>query len=121
MPTTSPPDQIIMIILGVIVVIAALTLLRLRPPPTPPGTDRQSGDASQPPTNPLGLTEPTRLVISVVLLVIGYHLVMWSIPASWGSPIVVSRHRWYYLAAGALLVIAASLLLDLTGARGRRD
>jgi len=121
MPATTTPDQVITIILGVVVVIAGLTLLRLRPSSSRPGTDHPDAGAPQPLANPLGLTEPTRLVISVVLLVVGYHLIMWAIPPSWGSPIVVPRHRWYYLVAGAVLVVAASLLLDLAGARGRRD
>lgn len=113
-------EQIVLIVLGVAVIIAGLVLLGRRPSGSPdePAEDPQDGsprDLADSPSR--GLSEPTRLTIVVVTLVVGYHLLMWGLPPRWASAASVPRHNWHYVAAGAAIALVASLLLDLTSRR----
>lgn len=65
------------------------------------------------------LTEPTRLLISLVLLVAGYHLIVWSMPAS-VSAVQLGRRWWYIWLVVAVGLIAGSLAQDRWDVRRSR-
>ncbi|MFN7021654.1 MAG: hypothetical protein ACK4WH_10045 [Phycisphaerales bacterium] len=58
------------------------------------------------------ISQPTRMVVGLAHLVLGYHLVVWSLPARENRPMQFPRQRWYWLVAGAAGVMAASVALD---------
>ena len=56
-----------------------------------------------------GLSGPTRLTLGVAALIVGYHLVCWSVPAvTFGVP----RDLWWAVAGGAVLAIAGAFAVD---------
>lgn len=58
------------------------------------------------------MSEPTRLVIGLAHLVLGYHLVVWALPERSQQPLQISREHWHWLAIGCCGVIGASLAID---------
>lgn len=58
------------------------------------------------------LSEPTRMVIGLSHLVLGYHLVVWSVPMREHRPIQLPRQNWYWLATGCAAAMAGSIALD---------
>lgn len=57
-----------------------------------------------------GLTGPTRLTIGIVCLLVGYHCVMWVVPAlTFGVPLA----RWWLVATGAVLAVCGAFAVDL--------
>lgn len=58
------------------------------------------------------LSQPTRMVVGLAHLVLGYHLVVWSLPAREARPIQFPRQGWYWLVVGAAGAMAASVALD---------
>lgn len=62
-----------------------------------------------------GLSGPTRLTIGIACLLVGYHCVMWVVPAlSFGVPL----ERWWMVAAGAALAVVGALAVDLVESDG---
>lgn len=57
------------------------------------------------------VSEPTRLLVATGGLLVGYHLVVWSFPAT-VTPIQAPREYWWVHVPVVLLVIAASILID---------
>jgi hypothetical protein len=57
------------------------------------------------------LREPTRLVLGVSALLLGYHLSAWVLPSTW-MPFRVPEHRWWILVLGVLLAVSGSLAMD---------
>ncbi|MFG0306119.1 MAG: hypothetical protein ACF8Q5_07880 [Phycisphaerales bacterium JB040] len=60
---------------------------------------------------PGGLSEPTRLVLGLSLLVGGYHLVSYSLPGG-TLPLRVPADRWWLLGLGIAVALGSSLALD---------
>ncbi|MCC6677898.1 MAG: hypothetical protein IT436_12200 [Phycisphaerales bacterium] len=56
-------------------------------------------------------SEPTRLVIGLSLLLVGYHLAAWGAPDGWFG-VKVPRDRWWLLIGGLAIAVMASLALD---------
>ena len=56
-------------------------------------------------------SHPTRMVIGLAHLVLGYHLAVWSLPTE-RKPIQVPRQQWPWVVFGAAMAIGASRLLD---------
>ncbi|MBC7833910.1 MAG: hypothetical protein H7Y88_02280 [Phycisphaerales bacterium] len=57
------------------------------------------------------LSTPTRMSVGVVLLVTGYHLIVWALPTHY-TEVRVPRERWYVLVTIALLWVGGSIVLD---------
>lgn len=64
-----------------------------------------------------GLTNPTTLVIACSLLLLGYHLLAWTLPDRW-FPLQIPLRLWPLLAGGVGVAIAGALVAD---ALERRD
>lgn len=60
---------------------------------------------------PLRLSEPTRLVIALCLVVVGYHVAAYGSPAAW-FPLKVPFQRWWVLALGVVVAISGAILSD---------
>lgn len=54
---------------------------------------------------------PTRYLIAAGLLVLGYHLIVWGVPAL-TTPLAVPVSSWWLVPGLVVLLIAASLWLD---------
>jgi hypothetical protein len=68
----------------------------------------EAADAPIPPAED-GLSGPTRLTLGVACLLVGYHLVCWSVPAiSFGVPVDL----WWIVAAGAALAVVGAFAVD---------
>jgi hypothetical protein len=59
---------------------------------------------------------PTRLTISCVLILIGYHLVIWSVPA-WNMA-AVPVDRWWLVPGVGALAVGGALLAEWLERRG---
>ncbi|MBX3402868.1 MAG: hypothetical protein KF699_05575 [Phycisphaeraceae bacterium] len=57
------------------------------------------------------LSLPTRMVIGVSMLVLGYHLAVWALPAGMTN-VRVPRERWWVVALGVAAAIGGSCVLD---------
>jgi hypothetical protein len=57
------------------------------------------------------LSEATRLSIGVVLGLWGYHLIAWSLPATW-VPLRAPGHFWPWMLGAAVLWLGGSLVMD---------
>lgn len=67
---------------------------------------------------PGGLSEPTRLVLGLSLLVVGYHLVSYGLPSG-ALPLRVAADRWWLLGVGIGVALGSSLALDaMEGGKG---
>lgn len=54
---------------------------------------------------------PTRMVVAIVHLVLGYHLVVWSIPGD-RRPMQFPRGQWPWMVLGCAAAIGGSRMLD---------
>ncbi len=63
-----------------------------------------SGDAKR-------LSEPTRLTCGLILLILGYHLIIWAFPTSL-TAVQLKRELWYVWILIGILAIAGSILMD---------
>lgn len=97
--------QIAMAIVGVAAFLAGLWFLLLWRPGKKPKALRLAEDA-----RPQGLTEPTRLVISLVSLILGYHFIVWNFPPHTG--VQLTRDLWYVWIPLGIAMIGISLLMD---------
>lgn len=64
-----------------------------------------------------GIPFPTRVVVALVHLVLGYHLVVWSIPGD-HRPLQMSRAQWPWLVLGCAAAVGGSRLMDRWEQRG---
>ena len=58
-----------------------------------------------------GISQPTRIVCALVLLIGGYHLVIWAFP-TWVSAVQLNRALWYVWSLIGIFGVGASLLMD---------
>lgn len=59
------------------------------------------------------LSEPTRMVVGLAHLVLGYHLAAWSLPDAVGQrALQVPREQWAWVMIGCASVVAGSLAID---------
>jgi hypothetical protein len=58
-----------------------------------------------------GCSQPTRMVIGLVHLVLGYHIAVWSV-ASDRKPIQIPRQHWPWVVIGAAVAVAGSRWMD---------
>ncbi len=66
-------------------------------------------------------TMPTRVVVALVHLVLGYHLIAWQVSGQ-NRPLQIPRSAWPWLVLGSVGAIAASVGIDrLEGAREPAD
>lgn len=70
-----------------------------------------SGRPVFPSTNGRTLSEPTRLTIALVLILAGYHIVVWRLPATM-TTVQLSRDVWYVWILLGLGLIILSFALD---------
>lgn len=56
-------------------------------------------------------TVPTRLVVGIVHLVLGYHLIAWQVRGD-QRPLQVPRSAWVWLVLGCGAAVAGSVALD---------
>lgn len=106
------PEAILLIVCGTGVLLSGLRVLWWMNPRRRPAEQDGDAGADQAETAPGFASEPTRLVTGLVLLVIGYHFVMWGLPPDWVSDFHVSRGRWYLVVCGSGALLASSWLLD---------
>lgn len=66
------------------------------------------------------LSEPTRLAAGVALLVVGYHLVAWSLPVHW-LPIRAPARHWWAVLGLAVVLVTGSAWADRLEGRHPRD
>lgn len=64
-------------------------------------------------------TEATRLVLGLCAVLVGYHMAAYALPSAW-LPLRVPIERWWLLAGGVVVAIAASLRMDAWEARDER-
>lgn len=57
------------------------------------------------------LSEPTRLVVALCLVVVGYHIAAYASPAAW-FPLKIPVERWWIMALGVLVAISGAILSD---------
>ncbi len=57
-------------------------------------------------------SQPTRMVVGLAHLVLGYHLVFWNVPDTQQRAIKVPYQHWYVLVLGCGVAIAGSFALD---------
>lgn len=60
---------------------------------------------------------PTRLMIGVSMLFLGYHLAVWALPAGMTN-VRVPRDRWWAVVLGVAAAIAGSWFLDRSASEG---
>lgn len=58
-----------------------------------------------------GLTQPTRLVLGLCAILVGYHVLAYVLPGHW-LPLRVPVERWWWLGVGVVLAVGATLGLD---------
>lgn len=59
---------------------------------------------------------PTRLVLGMSMLLLGWHLIMWSLPAKW-TLLSVPADRWWMLVVGLVLAVAGTMAADVLESR----
>lgn len=57
------------------------------------------------------LSEPTRLTCGLILLILGYHLIIWAFPA-YLTAVQLKRELWYVWILIGMIAIAGSILMD---------
>lgn len=57
------------------------------------------------------VSEPTRLVLGLVLIVVGYHVAAYGLPSGWFR-LKVPASNWWMLAIGVALAVAGALLAE---------
>lgn len=94
---------------GIAIAIASLWVLRW----ARRGIRGEAGDQAA--SHPAGSSAvigsgPTRLTVGVAGLLVGYHLVCWSLPAlSFGVPL----DQWWIVVAGAGLAVVGAVAVDV--------
>lgn len=58
-----------------------------------------------------GLTNPTTLVVALSLLLLGYHLLAWTLPERW-FPLQIPARMWPLVVGGIVVAIAGALVAD---------
>lgn len=58
-----------------------------------------------------GCSPPTRMVVGLVHLVLGYHVAVWSVPTD-RRPIQIPRQHWPLVLVGAAVAVAGSRWMD---------
>lgn len=56
-------------------------------------------------------SEPTRMVIGLVHLVLGYHLIVWTLPESQRPP-HMPQQAWHWVVGASVLMMAGSVGID---------
>lgn len=100
------PSQYPLIAAGAVLSLAGLWLLakrRFSPKPEPLHI-ADSGGASR-------LSEPTRLTCGLIMLIVGYHTIIWAFPP-YLTAVQLNRHSWYIWILISLLAIGGSILMD---------
>ncbi len=124
-PASLQPEQVAALILGVLLAIAGLWLVftRRREVTGERSRDRSGGDAGAGLGRegrprawseswwPGGLEHPSRAVVGVCMVVVGYHVAFW-----FGGlrPVtaLLPRERWAWLAIGVAVAAGGSFTLD---------
>lgn len=57
------------------------------------------------------LSEPTRLTCGLILLILGYHLIIWAFPA-YLTAVQLKRELWYVWILIGLIAITGSIFMD---------
>jgi hypothetical protein len=65
---------------------------------------------------PGGLTNPTTLVVAFSLVLLGYHLLAWTLPDHW-LPLRIPASLWPLLVGGVAVAIAGALVADALESR----
>ena len=65
-------------------------------------------------------SQSTRVVAALVLLIGGYHLVIWSFP-TWLSAVQLNRNIWYVWILIGIVAICGSLLMDRADQKNPSD
>lgn len=107
--------QWLMLVIGAGLATAALTALwgpRIAARRDPRANDARSRAVEPQTRTPLGMTEPTRLSVGIVLLVWAYHMVVWALPAAWGVNFAIPVHLWPWVLGGGVVWAGGSLLMD---------
>ncbi len=72
-----------------------------------PGTEESVSDSDA--STASGLSIPTRLAFGITAMVVGYHLIAWSVPRPmFGVPI----SRWWMVLVVGVLVVGGALVAD---------
>ena len=58
-----------------------------------------------------GASPSTRYIVAIVLLILGYHGVVWALPPSWVE-VQFPRTRWLFVLLGSAAICLGSILLD---------
>ena len=100
------PGQYALIVAGGLMALSGLWVLVTRRPsakPTPLHIACSGGSG--------GLSQPTRIVCALFLLIGGYHFVIWAFP-TWVSAVQLNRALWYVWIMIGIFGLAASFLMD---------
>jgi len=57
------------------------------------------------------ISEPTRLTCGLILLILGYHAIIWAFPPSL-TAVQLNRRVWYIWIVIGIIAIAGSILMD---------
>jgi len=100
--------QILGIVAGCLLGVAGLWMLRnAKRTIHEPGSQESSSDTDESPE--LGLSIPTRLAIGITIMIVGYHLIAWSVPRPmYGVPI----GRWWMVLGIGVLVVGGAFFAD---------
>jgi len=112
-PLALSPLSVLGLILAGALAVAGGTLLwsprRAAGPKGHPSEGETADDGLGP--RRFGLSEPTRLVLGLCLLVLGYHAAAYSLPSHWIA-LHVPASKWWLLATGVGLAVGGSLAAD---------
>lgn len=106
------PAQFALIAAGGILGCAGVWMFARRPKPTPLHIADSGGSQ--------GLSPATRHICCLMLLMGGYHLIIWAFPP-YVSAVQLKRELWYVWLLIGIVVIAASLLMDQFDQRDLSD
>lgn len=99
------------VVAGVVLAIGGFFVVR---------TSRTTGDALRPKALPFGSwspSVPTRYVLGISLLLLGYHFVAYALPTNW-VPLAVPGDRFWMLGAGLTAACGISIGLDFLDGSG---
>lgn len=97
-----------MVVAGALLAVAGLWWLgggRWKWMPKPPGA---------------GASMPTRMVVGLVHLLLGYHMLVWTLPAKDG-PLQLPREQWLWVVLGCAGAIAGSVGMDRLEGKAERE
>ncbi|MBY0313837.1 MAG: hypothetical protein K2W85_17365 [Phycisphaerales bacterium] len=113
-------DYLFMALGGAIGLAGLWVFIFLRPKKLdfgPPGAE-VVGKIEPPGRTDRRLTEPTRLTIALVLVITGYHLIVWRLPPA-AVGVQLSRDYWYVWILIGITLMILSVALDRFEARSR--